>query len=99
MIEFRDVYFQYGDLKVLEAVSFKVRPGTTKVIMGPSGTGKSTALKLVVGLLKPDSGRILVDGVDVTTADKQQLNAVRRKIGMVFQEGALFDSLTVGENV
>lgn len=99
MIEFQDVHFHYGDLKVLDGVSFKVRKGTTKVIMGPSGTGKSTALKLVVGLLKPDSGRILVDDVDVTTADKHQLNAVRRTIGMVFQDGALFDSLTVGENV
>ena len=99
MIEFKDVYFQYDDLQVLDGVSFRVNKGATKVIMGPSGTGKSTTLKLVVGLLKPDRGQILVDGVDVTRVDRKGLNALRRKMGMVFQEGALFDSLTVGENV
>ncbi|MBI5837027.1 MAG: ATP-binding cassette domain-containing protein [Candidatus Eisenbacteria bacterium] len=99
MIEFRDVHFRYGPLKVLDGVSFTVRAGTTRVVMGPSGTGKSTVLKLIVGLLRPESGSILVDGVDVARAGRDEVNSVRRKIGMVFQEGALFDSLTVGENV
>jgi phospholipid/cholesterol/gamma-HCH transport system ATP-binding protein len=99
MIEFRDVAFRYGSMKVLDGVSFRVEPGTTRVILGPSGTGKSTVLKLIVGLLKPQRGQVLVDGVDVGAANRTELSAVRRKIGMVFQEGALFDSLTVGENV
>jgi phospholipid/cholesterol/gamma-HCH transport system ATP-binding protein len=99
MIEFRDVVFRYGRAPVLDGVSFVVQPGTTRVILGPSGTGKSTVLKLVLGLLRPESGQVLVDGVDVGTARRAELSAVRRKIGMVFQEGALFDSLTVGENV
>jgi phospholipid/cholesterol/gamma-HCH transport system ATP-binding protein len=99
MIEFQDVYFNYGSLKVLEGVSFKVKKGVTKIIMGPSGTGKSTLLKLMLGLMRPDSGNVIVDGVNVGKARGEELNAVRRKIGMVFQDGALFDSLTVGENV
>lgn len=99
MIEFRDVHFRYGDLLVLDGVSFHVKQGSTKVIMGPSGTGKSTLLKLMLGLLKPDAGQVIVDGVDVGVARREAMNEVRRKIGMVFQDGALFDSLTVGENV
>jgi phospholipid/cholesterol/gamma-HCH transport system ATP-binding protein len=99
MIEFRDVAFRYGSLTVLDGVSFLVQPGTTRVILGPSGTGKSTVLKLILGLLKPERGQVLVDGLDVRTARRDELSALRRKIGMVFQEGALFDSLTVGENV
>ncbi|HVP39377.1 MAG TPA: ATP-binding cassette domain-containing protein [Candidatus Saccharimonadales bacterium] len=99
MIEFRDVHFRFGPLKVLDGVSFKVRQGSTKVILGPSGTGKSTVLKLILGLLKPERGQVLLDGVDVATARRDELMALRRKVGMVFQEGALFDSLTVGENV
>ncbi len=99
MIEFRDVSFGYDAFRVLDGVSFKVATGSTRVIMGPSGTGKSTLLKLMLGLLRPEGGQVLVDGVDVGTAGREELNAVRRRIGMVFQEGALFDSLTVGENV
>ncbi len=99
MIEFKDVHFQYGSLLVLDGVSFHVNRGSTKVIMGPSGTGKSTLLKLMLGLLKPDAGQVIVDGVDVGQAKRSEMNDVRRKIGMVFQDGALFDSLTVGENV
>lgn len=98
-IEFEDVLFGFEDKTILDHVSFAVRPGETKVLMGGSGTGKSTVLKLVLGLLKPEQGRIYVDGEDVTNFSETQMMAVRQKIGMVFQEGALFDSLTVYENV
>ena len=99
MIEFRNVHFGYDHVRVLEGVSFLVEEGTTKVIMGPSGTGKSTLLKLALGLVRPEQGQVLVDDVDVGRARGRELNEVRRRMGMVFQEGALFDSLNVGENV
>src|SRR6185503_19831837 len=83
----------------LDGVSFAVNPGETKIVMGGSGTGKSTILKLVLGLIRPDDGRILIDGEDVTDYSEDRMTAVRQKIGMVFQDGALFDSLTVYENV
>ncbi|MEW6730284.1 MAG: ATP-binding cassette domain-containing protein [Acidobacteriota bacterium] len=98
-IEFKDILLAFDEQVVLNRVSFTVQPGETKVLMGGSGTGKSTVLKLVLGLLKPDEGRIYVDGEDVTKFSEPQMMAVRQKIGMVFQEGALFDSLTVYENV
>lgn len=98
-IEFRDIVLTFGTQKILDGVSFTVRPGETKVLMGGSGTGKSTSLKLVLGLLKPDSGQVIVDGEDITNYNENKLMAVRKKIGMVFQEGALFDSLSVYENV
>jgi phospholipid/cholesterol/gamma-HCH transport system ATP-binding protein len=98
-IEFQDVSLAYGDRVVLDGVSFGVRHGESKVVMGGSGTGKSTLLRLVLGLLKPDSGRIFIDGEDITDYNEEQMMSVRRKIGMVFQEGALFDSLTVYDNV
>ncbi len=98
-IEFKDVTLAFGDRVVLNAVSFYVRYGESKVVMGGSGTGKSTLLRLVLGFLKPDSGRIFVDGEDITDFSEEEMMAVRRKIGMVFQEGALFDSLTVYDNV
>ncbi|QUV84170.1 ABC transporter ATP-binding protein [Chloracidobacterium aggregatum] len=98
-IEFRDVCLAFGEQKVLDGVSFGVHPGETKILMGGSGTGKSTVLKLVLGLLKPDSGRIFVDNEDITDFSESQLTVMRQKIGMVFQEGALFDSLSVYENV
>ncbi len=98
-IEFRDVYLSFGEQKILNGVSFQVRRGKTLILMGGSGTGKSTTLKLVLGLLKPDSGRVLVDGQDVTDFSEREMIEVRQKIGMVFQEGALFDSLNVFENV
>ncbi|HXG67037.1 MAG TPA: ATP-binding cassette domain-containing protein [Blastocatellia bacterium] len=98
-IEFQNVTMSYGDRVILDDVSFMVNPGETKVVMGGSGTGKSTILKLVLGLIKPDSGRILIEGEDVTEYSEKEMMAVRQKIGMVFQEGALFDSLTVYENV
>jgi phospholipid/cholesterol/gamma-HCH transport system ATP-binding protein len=98
-IEFRDVHLGFADRKVLDGLSFKVMKGETKIILGGSGCGKSTTIKLVLGLLKPDSGQILVDGEDITNYDEQQMMRVRKKIGMIFQEGALFDSLSVYDNV
>jgi phospholipid/cholesterol/gamma-HCH transport system ATP-binding protein len=98
-IEFQDVHLSFDDRKILNNLSFKVMRGETKIILGGSGGGKSTIIKLVLGLLKPDSGRVLVDGEDVTNHNEVQMMKVRKNIGMVFQEGALFDSLSVYENV
>ena len=98
-IEFRDVYLSFDDRTVLKGLSFKVLRGETKIILGGSGGGKSTIIKLVLGLLKPDSGCIFVDGEDITNYNETQMMSVRKNIGMVFQEGALFDSLSVYHNV
>jgi phospholipid/cholesterol/gamma-HCH transport system ATP-binding protein len=98
-IEFRDVHLAFDERSVLDGLSFKVMKGETKIILGGSGCGKSTTIKLVLGLLKPDSGRILVDGEDITDFTELEMMRVRKKIGMVFQEGALFDSLSVYDNV
>src|SRR6188474_2386740 len=98
-IEFQDVHLSFDDRKVLNNLSFKVMKGETKIILGGSGGGKSTIIKLVLGLLKPDSGRILIDGEDITDYSETEMMPVRQKIGMVFQEGALFDSISVYENV
>jgi phospholipid/cholesterol/gamma-HCH transport system ATP-binding protein len=98
-IEFRDVSLAFGDRLILDSVSFTVARGESKIVMGGSGTGKSTLLRLALGLIKPDAGQILIDGEDITDFTEEQLMRVRQKIGMVFQEGALFDSLTVYENV
>jgi phospholipid/cholesterol/gamma-HCH transport system ATP-binding protein len=98
-IEFREVLLAFDDRVVLNHLSFKVMKGETKIILGGSGGGKSTIIKLVLGLLKPDDGRILVDGEDITDYNEVQMMTVRKKIGMVFQEGALFDSLSVYDNV
>src|SRR5438132_775049 len=98
-IEFRDVHLAYDDRVVLDNFSFKVMKGESKIILGGSGCGKSTTIKLVLGLVKPDSGRILVDGEDITNYSETEMMRVRKKFGMIFQEGALFDSLSVYENV
>ena len=98
-IEFRDVHLAFDDKKVLDGVSFTVRRGETKLILGRSGGGKSTTIRLILGLLKPDAGRILIDGEDITDYTEEEMMEVRKKIGMIFQEGALFDSLSVYENV
>ena len=98
-IEFRNVTMIFDGRKVLNDLSFKVMKGETKIILGGSGCGKSTTIKLVLGLLKPDNGQILVDGEDVTEYAETDMMKVRKKIGMIFQEGALFDSLSVYENV
>ena len=98
-IEFQDVCLAFDERVILNRVSFEVRLGEAKIVMGGSGTGKSTLLRLVLGLLKPDAGRIFVDGEDITHYSEEQMMRVRQKIGMVFQEGALFDSLSVYDNV
>ena len=98
-IEFRDVVLFFDDRVILNKLSFKVMKGETKIILGGSGCGKSTTIKLVLGLLKPDTGQILVDGEDITNYNEVQMMRIRKKIGMIFQEGALFDSLSVYENV
>ncbi len=98
-IELRNVSKYYDDFPVLRDISFTVRRGETKVILGGSGSGKSTILKLIIGLIKPDEGEIWVDGEEISQFTENQMMEVRRKIGMVFQEGALFDSLSVADNV
>ena len=98
-IEFRHVYKAFGDRAVLDDVSFEVNPGETVCILGRSGVGKSVSLQHILGFLKPDSGRVIVAHADITDYSEQQMEAIRKKVTMVFQSGALFDSLTVGENV
>jgi phospholipid/cholesterol/gamma-HCH transport system ATP-binding protein len=98
-IEFRDVELAFDDQVVLDKVSFLVQRGQTKIVLGGSGSGKSTIINLILGLIKPDAGRILIDGEDITDYDEAEMIGVRKKLGMVFQEGALFDSLSVYENV
>jgi phospholipid/cholesterol/gamma-HCH transport system ATP-binding protein len=98
-IEFRDVTIEYDGRKVLNSLSFKVMKGETKIILGGSGCGKSTTIKLVLGLIKPDSGQVFVNGEDITNYTEIDMMKVRKKIAMIVQEGALFDSLSVYENV
>jgi phospholipid/cholesterol/gamma-HCH transport system ATP-binding protein len=98
-IALEHVTLAFDEKVILRDVSFSLLPGHTKIILGASGSGKSTILKLILGLLKPDGGRIFVNGERVDTMSERQLMAVRADLGMVFQEGALFDSLTVAENV
>ena len=97
--EFREVSKAFDEHVVLNRVSFTVKKGETCVIMGRSGVGKSVALKHIMGFLKPDSGRIFIDGQDVTDFSEKEFAEVRRKVTMVFQSGALFDSLTVADNI
>jgi len=99
MISFRNVWYSIEGHSILEDVSFDVPRGATTVILGPSGSGKSTALRLLLGLARPDRGNILVDGEDITRVGEARMREIRQRIGMVFQQGALFDSMTVGENV
>jgi phospholipid/cholesterol/gamma-HCH transport system ATP-binding protein len=97
--EFRDVNKAFDDHVVLNDVSFQVKRGETCVIMGRSGVGKSVSLKHIMGFLKADSGQVIVDGEDVTNYTEREFEEVRRKVTMVFQSGALFDSLTVSDNI
>jgi phospholipid/cholesterol/gamma-HCH transport system ATP-binding protein len=97
--EFRDVSKGFDERLVLDHVSFTVKRAETCVIMGRSGVGKSVTLKHIMGFLKPDSGRIFIDGQDVTDFSERQFAEIRRKVTMVFQSGALFDSLTVADNI
>jgi phospholipid/cholesterol/gamma-HCH transport system ATP-binding protein len=99
MIELRNVDFSYGERPILRDVSFKIDERESVVIMGPSGSGKSTILRLILGLETPQRGEVLVDGELMSHIPEKQKRELRKRIGMVFQDGALFDSLTVGENV
>lgn len=98
-IEFRDVELAFDDQVILDKVSFSVRRGETKIVLGGSGSGKSTIINLILGLIKPDAGQILIEGQDITGFDDMDLMRIRKRIGMIFQEGALFDSLSVYDNV
>ena len=99
MMVFDKVSFSYGAKPVLKDVSFSIEEGERVAILGESGEGKTTVLKLMLGLLKPGSGRILIDGEDITEKTEGELRRIRLKLSIVFQEGALFDSLNVKENV
>jgi phospholipid/cholesterol/gamma-HCH transport system ATP-binding protein len=99
MIELRDVHKAFGKQVVLNGVDFEVREGETVALLGPSGTGKSVLLKHIIGLIHPDSGQIIVDGKDVEKLKRRELSEFRSHIGYVFQNGALFDSMDVFENV
>src|SRR3981081_2871930 len=98
-IEFENVSKAFGDRVVLKDVNFEVLPGEMVCILGRSGVGKSVALHNIMGFLKPDSGGVIVACQDITDYDEKQMEEIRKKVTMVFQNGALFDSLTVGENV
>jgi phospholipid/cholesterol/gamma-HCH transport system ATP-binding protein len=98
-IEFKDVNKAFGSRHVLHNVNFDVYPGETVAILGRSGVGKSVSLHHIMGFLKPDSGRVIVAGEDITDYPEHDLERIRKKVTMVFQNGALFDSLSVGENV
>lgn len=99
MIELENLYKSFNKHAVLEGLSLSIPSEKITVILGPSGIGKSVTLKLIIGLLKPDRGRVLVDGTDINKLDAHELNRFRRHFGMLFQSAALFDSLTVGDNV
>src|SRR5580658_7384619 len=98
-IEFDNVSIAFDEKVVLENISFQLPHGETKAVFGVAGSGKSTLLKLAIGLLRPDSGRIYVLGEEITHMSEQELFELRRRVGIVFQESALFDSLKVYENV
>ena len=98
-IEFRDVSIAFGSRPILDRISFHIQRGQTLCILGRSGVGKSVSLRILLGFLKPDSGSVLVEGREVTTMDERALQQIRHDVTMVFQNGALFDSLTVGENI
>lgn len=99
MIEFKNIEMSFGTKNILKSISFSVYKGETLAVIGPSGTGKSTILRLIIGLLTPSAGQILVQGEDVSGLQEDEWNSLRKNMGMVFQYSALFDFLTVGENV
>jgi phospholipid/cholesterol/gamma-HCH transport system ATP-binding protein len=98
-IEFDNVWLKYGAREVLRGISLVIEPNEIVAVLGPSGSGKSTIVKLMLGLIKPTSGTISIDGVDITHMSEKQLFPIRQKMGMVFQNNALFDSLSVEENL
>jgi len=99
IIEFRQIFKSFNDTPVLRGMDLVIRPAETVTIIGGSGIGKSVTLKLIVGLMKPEAGQVLIEGEDIVPLTEDQLIRVRKKIGMVFQGSALFDSLSVGENI
>ena len=99
MIEVRDLKKRFGSHSILDGVSFRIEKGESVVIIGRSGGGKSVLLKHLIGLLKPDAGQVRIEGEDIVSMNERELLRVRRKFGMLFQSAALFDSLTVAENV
>src|SRR5579859_7042872 len=99
MIEVRQLEKSFGDHKILDGVTFRIDKGESVVIMGRSGCGKSVLLKHLIALLKPDAGQVLIEGENIVPMDERQLLRVRRKFGMLFQGAALFDSMTVAENI
>ena len=99
VISLRDLRVSYGEREILHGISFDVQPGETLVILGGSGSGKSTLLRTLVGLEKPSAGEIWIKGRDIAKTSTAEMDAIRKKIGMSFQGGALFGSMTVGENV
>lgn len=99
MIELRNVTLKYGERLILDKVSLTVQDNTIKAVLGPSGVGKSTIIKLMLGLIKPNSGQVFVDGVDITPLRETDLYPIRRKMGIVFQGNALFDSMTIAQNM
>ena len=99
MIELVDVHKSFGDQKVLDGLNLTIPEGRITVLLGGSGSGKSVTLKHIIGLLKPDRGKVLVDSEDITKVSEWRLNQIRKKFGMLFQEAALFDSMSVLENV
>jgi phospholipid/cholesterol/gamma-HCH transport system ATP-binding protein len=99
MIEVRELKKGFGTQRILDGVNFQIEQGESVVIIGRSGSGKSVLLKQLIGLLKPDAGEVLVDGENIVPMDERQLLRVRQKFGMLFQGSALFDSMTVAENI
>ena len=99
LIRFEGLYKAFGPKRIYENLNLEVRRGETLTVIGGSGTGKSVLLKCLIGLLYPDQGRVIFDGQDVTALDESGMRAVRRRVAMVFQGSALFDSLSVGENI
>ncbi len=99
MIEVQDLYKSFAGFAVLKGINLKMMEGTTTVVLGGSGSGKTVLMKHIMGLFKPDRGRVIVDGQDVSVMGRQELSRFRERMGMVFQSSALFDSMTVGENV
>ncbi len=99
MIEIKNLHKSFGEKEVLRGIDLFIRKGETMAVIGQSGSGKSVLIKHMIGLMKPDQGKILVDGVDICCLSDQEMYEIRRKFGLLFQAGALFDSLTVAENV
>ncbi len=99
MIKLIKINKSFNGQKVLDDIDLNIDPGKITVIIGQSGGGKSVLIKHIIGLIRPDSGQIIIDGIDITNLNDKKLNEVRKKFGMLFQDAALFDSMTVGENV